>query len=47
MRIYETFTLLSFYEELCTAWMKSLTTFSGALHLLHYYGINLAHLLAF
>ena len=31
----------------CTVWMKSLTVFSGALHLLHYYKINLANLLTF
>ena len=30
-----------------TAWMKSLTMFSGALHPLHHYKSNLAHLLAF
>ena len=30
-----------------TVWMKSLTMFSGALHLLHNYMRNLAHLLAF
>ena len=30
-----------------TAWLKSLTMFSGALHLLHHYKSNLAHLLAF
>ena len=31
----------------CTVRMKSLTMFSGALHLLYHYKSNLAHLLAF
>ena len=32
---------------MATVWMKSLTMFSGALHLLHHYESNFAHLLAF
>ena len=30
-----------------TAWLKSLTMFSGGLHLLHHHDTNLARLLAF
>ena len=38
---------LELCPQLPTVWMKSLTMFSGALHLLHHYKSNLAHLLAF
>ena len=34
-------------EKKNTIWMKSLTIFSGELHLLHHYESNLSHLLAF
>ena len=35
------------FHFISTVWMKSLTIFSGALHLLHHYKSDFTHLFAF